>query len=89
MAAILDTTASGGLYLEVPRVVAVYLVNTVFFEKQRITQMRDRSSEGAIRTSGCSIAVGRQTHKAVPVAEIAQFAGVNLIDHLAVISFAV
>ena len=84
MATLLHTTAGRVLYLEVRRVIAVYLVNAIFLEEKRVAQVGDCTGELAVSTAGCCIAVGGQAHEAVPVLEITQFAGVDLVDHISV-----
>ena len=62
----------------------IHPLDAILPEEQGVSQMGDGPGEYAVAAAPRGEAVGGQAHEAVPVLEVAQFAGVDLVDRLAV-----
>ena len=62
----------------------IHPLHAVLLKKDHAAQTRRRASKHAVGASGRRIAVGAQARKAVPVPEIPQLAGVDLVHRLSV-----
>ena len=79
-AALLDPGAHGALDPEGPGVAAVDLVQAVLFEEDGGAQIGHCPGKGALAAHAHGVAVGGQAHKAIPVPEVPQLGGIELVD---------
>ena len=81
---LLHAPARRGLYLVAGWGSSIHLVQAILLKKQWVAQVRDGTRPLSVRSAGGRIAVRGYTHKTVPVAEVAQLAGVYLVHGLPV-----
>ena len=67
-----------------PRRTGIHPLDAVLLEKQGTAQIVRRPSEGAVGATGSCIAVGAAPGVAVPILEIPQLTGIDLIDGFSV-----